>query len=212
MLPTLLQSIKNQTLQFNKIFLFLAEKDKIQYNLNISEFNIITIKEDLRPNNKYYYVMQLFRDYAIITIDDDTYLATDTFESLFNSYLEYPNVISGRRIHLMNYTINGEVSNYSHWRREYTKIKKPDFNLFGTGVGSMIYPPDILNINENYLDLIKEAITTDDIILKYFSVIKGIPIKWTQCNKINGLIGLIPYIKGENLLESINKINLYRKI
>jgi hypothetical protein len=45
--------------------------------------------------------MKLFRDYAIITLDDDIGYLDDTFESLFNAYIENHNIISGRRTHLM---------------------------------------------------------------------------------------------------------------
>ena len=45
--------------------------------------------------------MKSFRNYAIITIDDDIGYAQDTFQSLFNAYIENPNIISGRRSHLI---------------------------------------------------------------------------------------------------------------
>ncbi len=56
--------------------------------------------------------MQKYRDYAIITIDDDAYYANDTFESLFNSYLENPNLILGRRSRYMTYRKSGELQPY----------------------------------------------------------------------------------------------------
>ena len=59
--------------------------------------------------------MQLFRDYAIITIDDDINYSPDTFETLYNNYLDYPNIIMGRRSHYFNYRINGELKSYSKW-------------------------------------------------------------------------------------------------
>ena len=41
-----------------------------------------------------------YRDYAIITVDDDIIYTEDMFISLFNSYIEHPNIVSGRRGHL----------------------------------------------------------------------------------------------------------------
>lgn len=205
LLPLLLKSIKEQTFQINKIFLFLYKVDKKNYNLNIKEFNVITLKENLRSNLKYYYSMQYFRDYAIITIDDDIYYSKDCFETLYNSYLEYPNLISGRRSHYMKYRINGELDNYLKWKYEQQDVTEPDLNIFLTGVGGILYPPDILNINKKYLKIIYETITSDDIILKYFSNLKGIPGKWIKNKDLLGLPNIMP-LKG-NPLSNINFIN-----
>ena len=43
--------------------------------------------------------MKLFKNYAIITLDDDIGYANNTFETLFNAYIENPNIINGRRSH-----------------------------------------------------------------------------------------------------------------
>ena len=192
LLSNLLKSIKNQTLKITNIFLFLTEDEKKEYTLNISEFKIISVKENIKPHKKYYYAMQLFREYAIITIDDDIYYSPDAFESLYNSYLDYPNVISGRRSHYIQYRNNREIKNYMEWEFEQQYITNPDFNIFLTGNGGILYPPDILNINKNDLPLIYETLTTDDITLKYFSYRKGIACRWVRNNNINGILGLMP--------------------
>ena len=77
-------------------------KEDIKYlNLKISDFHIISTEMNLKPHLKYFYAMKLFRDHAIITLDDDVGYARDTFQSLFNAYIENPNLISGRRSHLL---------------------------------------------------------------------------------------------------------------
>ena len=58
------------------------------------------------------------------------------------------------------------------------KIIDANYDIFLSSVGGIIYPPDDLNINENSLKIIKETLTGDDIILKYFEIIKSIEIKW----------------------------------
>ena len=199
-IPTVLKSLNEQTFHINKIILILTEEDKKYYNLNITQIDIITVNEDLRSHNKYYYTMQKFRDYAIMTIDDDTYYAKDTFESLYKSYLENPNIVSGRRSHFMKYKKNGELEKYHNWTIEQ-KNKEINFNIFLTGVGCIIYPPDILNINEKYLPFIHETITNDDITLKYFAIQKGIPHKWVVNNLINGIPELIAKYQGTPLVN-----------
>ena len=122
--------------------------------------------------------MKLFRNYAIVTLDDDIGYSNDTFESLFNAYIENPNLISGRRTHLMKYKNNGELKGYFKQSFQQKSIKEPNFKLLLTNVGGTIFPPDILNINDELLPIINETITFDDLTLKHFANTKGIPSKW----------------------------------
>ena len=212
LLTTLSKSLKNQTFKIKNIFFFLSKEEKNNYTLNINDFTIITVKENIRPHKKYYYAMQLFREYAIITIDDDVFYSPESFESLFNSYLEYHNVISGRRSHYITYRNNGEFKKYYEWEFEQQYITGPDFNIFLTGNGGILYPPDILNINKNDLYLIYETLTTDNITLKYFSNRKGIPCRWVRNNNINGISGLMPETEAISLfyanMKFYNDINI----
>ena len=186
-LPKVIKSLRRQSIIPNKIVLILTEKDFKSYNLKINGIDIITVKEDLRPHKKYYYTMIKYPEYAIVTVDDDIEYCKDTLKSLYNSYIEHPNVVSGRRGHLMRYKKNGELKNYTFWTKEQKSIKDASYDIFLTGVGGVLYPPDILNINEKSLKIIKETITNDDFALKYFEVIKGIEEKWVSNNHLQGL-------------------------
>lgn len=187
-LPSVINSLKKQiSFKSKKIVLILAKEDKKLYNLNITGVNIFTVNEDLKPHNKYYYMMMKYRDYAIITVDDDIIYTEDMFISLFNSYIEHPNIVSGRRAHLMKYKPNGELNDYIYWIKRQKNITNPDFNIFLTGVGGIIYPPDIFQMKEEYLPIINETITGDDLTLKYFETIKGIEEKWVPNNHLKGL-------------------------
>ena len=84
-LTNIIQSIKNQILQPNKILLFLYEKDFNKLNLNLSGIEIIKVNEDIKSHKKYYYAMMRYRDYAIITMDDDIYYSPYTVTSLYKS-------------------------------------------------------------------------------------------------------------------------------
>ena len=206
-IPGLMKILRNQNCPIKKIILFLYKEDYELYHLNISDLKIILTDKDLKPHKKYFYAMKLFREYAIITLDDDMNYDKYVLESLLNSYVENPNIISGRRTHLMSYKKNKELNKYSFWRYEQKLIKKPDFNLFLTGCGGIIYPPDILNINDEILPIINETITNDDFTLKYLEIKKGIPIKWIANKKVTGVQRLF----SKNSLFSVNKIlnNIY---
>ena len=205
-LKDLMTFIRNQSFPINQIYFFFYEGHKTYYNINITDVKIIYTKLNLKPHLKYFYAMKLFRDYAIITLDDDLGYSYDTFESLINSYIENPNIISGRRAHLMTYKKNGELRGYFNWIYECRLINESNLNITLTNGAGTIFPPDILNIKDEYLSIINETITCDDLTLKYFSVQKGIPQKWVF-NK--HLMGVRRKLKKSNSspLFRINRIN-----
>ena len=186
-LPTVIKSLKNQSMTPNKIVLVLSKNDMKNYKLKINGIDIITVKKDLKPHKKYYYTMLKYREYAIVTVDDDIMYCKNMLKSLYNSYIDHPNIVSGRRGHLMRYKTNGELNKYVSWNFDYNRTIKANYDIFFTGVGGVIYPPDILNINKIYLNIIKETILGDDITLKYFEVNKGIEVKWIPNKHPQGL-------------------------
>ena len=215
-LPDLIEFIRNQNYIINKIILFLFKEDIKFFDASIKDIQVILTDKDLKPHKKYFYPMQIFRDYAIITLDDDIGYPNDTFESLVNAYIENPNIISGRRSHLMTYKNNGELKKYLQWKFEQKIINNSDFSILLTGCGGSIFPPDILNINNDYIPIINETLTCDDLTLKYYSIKKGIPMKWIVNNYINGINRKLPKINSSrlciiNLVNNdicINKLNI----
>ena len=81
-------------------------------------------------------------------------------------------------------------------------MKSIDFNIFLIGVGGIIYPPDILNINEKHLDIIKEFIIGDDFVLKHLEIQKGIEQRLIQNNHPQGL-----YMKNNSFHRPLYDIN-----
>jgi hypothetical protein len=215
-IPELIDFIRNKTFQINNIYLFLYKSDIKYINFTISDLKITPTDKNLRSHLKYFYSMKLFRDYAIIILDDDIGYLDDTFESLFNAYIENPNIISGKRTHLMTQSNNGDYKGYFNWIFQQNFVKEANFSLILTNVGSTIFPPNILNINEKLLLIINETITCDDLTLKYLSNIKGIPTKLVVNNNFLGIKRILPktndkplyYINLKNNDICIGKLNL----
>jgi len=215
-LPDFIDYIRNQTFSINNLYLSLYKSDIKYYNLNISELKITSVNKNLRGHLKYFYSMISNRNYAIILLDDDIGYSKDTFESLYNVYIENPNIISGRRVHLMTFKKNGELKSYFKWVWQYKLIKNANFNVTLTNVGGTIFPPDILNINEELIPTINETITCDDLTLKYFANRKGIPQKWIVNDRLLGIKRRLPKTKDRPLFRinlknndiCINKLNL----
>ena len=92
---------------------------------------------DLKLHKKYFDVMKKYRDYAIITIDDDIVYTNDLIETLYNSYLKYPNCIHARSVDKMIVS-NNKVLPYVKWLKQYTFELYPSFYLFAVQRRSII--------------------------------------------------------------------------
>ena len=204
-LPSVINSIQNQSLLIKNIKLVLFKEQKKLYKYKIKGIDIIEVNEDLKPHKKYYYTMSKFRDHAILTVDDDTIYCQNMVNSLYNSYIEHPNIVSGRGGHFMKYKNNGELMDYLSWFAPTNLVKNIDFNIFLIGVGGIIYPPDILNINKGNKNIIKEFLIGDDFVLKHLEIKKGIEQLLINNHHPQGL-----YMKNNTLHKPLFDINKYR--
>ncbi len=204
-LPSVIDSIKNQSFLISDIKLVLYKKDKNLLKYDLHGIDILSVNEDLKPHKKYYYTMSKFKNYAIITIDDDIIYCRNAINSIYKSYLDHPNVVSGRDGHFMKYDKNGELTDYLSWFDPSTSVNEIDFNNFLIGIGGIIYPPDILNINERHLNIINEFLIADDFVLKHLQIQKGIEQKLIKSNHPQGL-----YEKNNSLHKPLFNINKYR--
>ena len=154
------------------LFLIKNVKDMI---INKS-IELIVTDIDLKSHNKYFHVMKKYRDYAIITNDDDIIYTNDLIETLYNSYLKYLNIIHARNVHKIITDNNNKVLPYNKWFQQYTFELNPSFFLFAELRGRILFPPNILNISDENIDEIFKCITADDIYLKYLSKKRNIKI------------------------------------
>ena len=143
----------------------------------MSKYDVEIIQGDnrLRPHNKYFFVMQKYRDLPIITIDDDVKYSDNAIQSLYASYLKFPNCVSALRTHLMVYSGN-KICQYKYWKFDYANEKNPSKYLFATGVGGVLYPPNILNITNDDIAMINDSILADDVFLKKKELMLGIDV------------------------------------
>ena len=123
--------------------------------------------------------MKKYRDYAIITIDENIIYTNDFIESLYNSYIKSPNSIHARCVHKIM-TKKNKLLPYEKWLKEYTFEFNPSFNLFPVSEGGILFPPNILNISDENLKEITKCINAEDIYLKYLSRQRNIKIIWVR--------------------------------
>ena len=191
-LNLVLKSIFNNTMKPSKIVLTLYKNDLIYLTKYLNDLiseeriELIVTDIDLKSHQNYFEVMKKYKDYAIITITDDIIYTTDLIETLYNSYINYPNCIHARCVHKIGIK-NYKVLPYNKWLKNYTFEFNPSFYLFSEPKGGILYPPNILNIsNDNIYEITKCSIA-DDIYLKHLSMKKNIQIIWVPNNFSLGL-------------------------
>jgi hypothetical protein len=187
-IATVLESIYSQTLPPDKIVLWLAEeqfpeKEKglpielVQLCLS-DMLEIRFCESDLKPHKKYYYAMTEYSEDLIITIDDDLLYESDTIESLFWSYLRYPDCVSTVRTHLITAKEDGTFFPYDMWLMETSScVLKPSFQLMATGGAGTLYPPHLFQPdlwNKNAIE--KTCLFADDLWMKANELSSNIPV------------------------------------
>ena len=194
----MVNSLINQTIKPFKIVLTLYINDINYINdyfkslIDKDILELMISYKDIKPHKKYFYVMQKYREYPIITFDDDIIFDETSIESLLNSYIQYPNSISSRRVHKILYNINKDKKKillpYKKWILVYNKELNPSFDLFGTNGAGSLFPPNILNITDDLLKEVDKIINADDIYLKYLEIKKGIKTVYVPNNNPIGYV------------------------
>ena len=174
-----IKSIMTQTVKPDRIILYLTEEEKDVVPdelLDLEKYGleIRYVYEDYRPHKKYMYAMREYPNDLIITIDDDAIYDHRLIEKLVKTHKKYPfAIVTGRarKIELRENTFGL----YNTWQLSEDE-EKPSMLLIATGVGGVLYPPKLLDIelltNETY---IKQYINVDDLWLKAVEILSGVP-------------------------------------
>lgn len=147
-----------------------------------NKLELLWCKENLRPHLKYYYTMLKYKDTPIITVDDDGLYSKESIEALMNLYKKNKKSVICNRAHLI-LTSNGQILPYNKWK---WVIKKSADNrhIFPTGVGGVLYPPNILDVENININELKQCLLADDIYLKVLENRKSISIKITDIDNM----------------------------
>lgn len=181
----MLDSIFNQTYKPYKIICSLTKEDYNKFPQKYkSKIEFIIIEQDLRPHNKYYYTMSKYRTYPIITVDDDYVYDSKLVQTLMKEYNKAQMGVFSLRTHEKTFQ-NSTLNPYKLWNKEIKSSTNKNKNLFATGVGGVLYSPNVLNVNETWLPVIQKYITVDDIVLNYYENIQNIPIYHITNNLVN---------------------------
>ena len=184
-------SLYRQTLRPDKVILWLAEsqfpKKETELPAELLDyrqlgFEIRWCAEDIRPHKKYYYAMQAFPEDLIVTVDDDLTYDPYMLETLYASYLHFPQAVSAVRAHLVTADKAGHIAPYREWIKEFSGIVGgPSMQLFSTSGAGTLYPPHCMDEAVFDIDGIKTlSPNADDLWLKIMQVRKGTPVVLVQ--------------------------------
>ena len=178
-------TLLHQRVKPDRLILWLAdsqfrnkERDLPQELLNLTKYGLeIKWCEDLGPYKKIVPALKKFSEDIIVTADDDIYYHEKWLESLYNAYLNNPNIIHVKRAVKMH-IVNGEIKAAATDIQEKLDDLPPSFSNQLMGGSGCLYPPhslheDIFDIN-NFLLLLP---THDDIYLWAMAILKGTRVK-----------------------------------
>lgn len=178
-----LESIAKQTMKPDKVILWLAEdeysNDTIPITLKNMQNRGLEIKycEDIKSYKKIIPALEKFPQNLIITIDDDAIYPNNLVESLYKTYIKFPDCICCYRAHRMKFNRKGKLLSYNKWEMEVSDLE-PSLDIFPTGVGGVLYYPGCFHHDVTNKKLfMKLAPYADDVWLKYMSFLKGIKCK-----------------------------------
>lgn len=211
-----IQSLLRQTSTPRKIILWLSkeqfpnQEDDLPLDLlklcSKKRFEICWTSDDLKPHKKYFYAMQQYPDIPIITVDDDVEYDSTLIEKLMRSYRNFPNCVSAMRANLMMFKENGQLREYDHWIYEYrVLIDTPSYQLLPTGIGGVLYPPNVVSKEAFNKEAIKKtSLYCDDLWLKINTVINNVK---TVVPRDNCKINIIK----DTQEVSLGKINIFTR-
>lgn len=179
-------SLLTQTMKPYKVILWLAEEQfpehKIPDQLERMKRRGLEVRfcEDLKPHKKYFYAMQEYPDYYIITADDDTFYPENHLEKLWNGQEKYPGNIICQWSHQIGFTEQGEFQSYDDWVDNGEST--PAYSTLAVGCGGVLYPPGCLSSQAfDKQKIMDYALYTDDLWLKCMEILKG--WKAVNCNQ-----------------------------
>ena len=181
------KSILIKSMKDDKVILWLGSDSKnVKLPDNIVELKkygleIRVVDDNIMPHKKYFYAMQEFPKDIVITFDDDVVYSPFTISSLMKTHFAFPKCVCARRVHRV--VFEGDVMiPYNKWEFNCTSLQNPSYMLFATGIGGVLYPPNVLYKCALDIERVKnECLRADDVWLKVMETLAETKVIWTRC-------------------------------
>lgn len=184
-----IRSILNQNKRPKRIILWLGEdyfpngeEDLPNSLLELKPLGLeIQFCEDIKAHTKYHYAFLKYPDELIVTVDDDIIYPVNLLQILLKTHSKYPNCVVANRVRNMELNNEG-YKPYREWKLNRVEShKNPSMKLLATGVGGVLYQPNLFQNSLYDLDSIKKInCIGDDIWLKAAQVVSDVPVVFTN--------------------------------
>ncbi|MFA5930739.1 MAG: hypothetical protein WC821_00335 [archaeon] len=167
-----LESLLNQDVMPDKIILWLSRKEVSKKDLPGSILrlekrgvNVEFVDTNFKQYNKLIYTLKKYWGAIIITVDDDTLYPNNFISGLYSKYLDDKKCIVAYRATYMEKAKSNLLTPYVSWKN--VVMTESSFNLFHTGVGGVLFPPNSLNKEIfNYKMFMRLSPANDDVWFK----------------------------------------------
>lgn len=182
-----LDTIYSQTRKADEVLLWLAEEqfpgreaDLPEKLRTLTADKRLTIRwcDDLKGHKKYFYALQEYTNDVVVTIDDDLLYPRDMLESLYKSYLLYPNAVSTLRAHLILVSEQKQILPYDAWIHETDRcIHQPCMQLMASGGAGDLYPPNLYRKEFFDRDVVERyCLWADNLWVKAMELVSDVPV------------------------------------
>ncbi len=182
-----IDSLMHQTVRPSKICLYLSDEEfpdgRASLPRRLLDYERIGLKicfrsYNLMPHVRYFYALQEYPSYDVITVDDDICYFSDMIENLTKIHTRYPHcVCSNNVMRIANLQSGGTVSSVRDWPWPLNLVE-PSLANVAMGYSGVYYPAGVFK-NQAAFDMgaIRLlTLRTDDLWLRIHETLEGIPV------------------------------------
>lgn len=139
-----------------------------------AKFLHLRIVEDVRSYTKLVYALTEHREKTIVICDDDVLYPKYWLRALVTTNKKWSDskIITCHRGHVPAFK-EGKFAPYNTWSKAINDAKTPTSQLFPTGTGGVLYPPQSLPTVAHNVELFKKYSPTGDDIWFWFSALSN---------------------------------------
>jgi len=181
-----IDSLMRQTVRPSKICLYLSDEEFPNGRTNLPQrlldyerlgLEICFRPYNLMPHVKYFYALQEYPSYDVVSVDDDCYYFPDMIERLVSLHASHPCCICSNSVQVICYRSDGTPLPYKEWLCPMYPVE-PSLTNVALGCSGVYYPAGIFK-NQTVFDMgaIRLlALRTDDLWLRIHETLEGIPV------------------------------------
>lgn len=176
-LPLTLKSLLSQSIAADRVILWIAHDEKHALTpaiLNLQKAGLeIAYCDNLLSFKKIIPTLQLYPESFIATADDDLYYWPTWLAEMVQSYQGNAKEVICHRTHRICLGEDSLPLPYAHWEFETQRLEASPLN-FQTGVGGVLYPPNVFHRDVLKTELFKKLCpNADDVWLYWMMRLNG---------------------------------------